>query len=337
MLQAAAATESHSETDPEIRRRSPRKSTLHEVRSALPEALRHRVRSARELCRRQRRESDDDPFPTTLAPLDRLLDGGLPRGRLVELVGRRSGGRLSALLTVLAAVTALGEAVALVDLGDGLDPRDAADAGVDLERLLWVRPRRTREALAAAEILLEGGFPLVVMDLGSPPVTGGRGVEAGWLRLARQAQERRAALLVASPYRVSGTAAATVLTLDRGRSLWSDPRLAPLLAGLHTDLTRDKHRGAAPGMRAALTFHVATSPAADGGDADGGEEGQSGGEKRHVVPAPLPFPRRPSVHGAPRGPGEARSDTSWIGAPWTDTPRIPANAAYEPAARAAGG
>jgi hypothetical protein len=275
MVQGAAAdARANPGTARTSARKSVRKSALHRVRSALPEELRHRLRSARDLSRGPRREWDDDPFPTALAPLDRLLDGGLPRGRLVELVGRRSVGRLSALLTVLAAVTATGESAALVDLGDGLDPRTAADAGVDLERLLWVRPRRTREALAAAEILLEGGFPVVVVDLGPPPVTGGRGVEAGWLRLARQAQERRAALLVASPYRVSGTAAATVLTVDRERTVWCrgdrpcdvprpGPRLAPLLAGLHTDLTRDKHRGAAPGMQGALAFHAATPWAAD--------------------------------------------------------------------------
>lgn len=343
MFQRAAAAEVQPETGPGTHlgsdRRTPRKSALREVRSALPEELRHRVRSARDLSRRQRRERNDDPFPTALAPLDRLLDGGLPRGRLVELVGRRSGGRLSALLTVLAAVTATGETVALVDLGDGLDPRSAADAGVDLERLLWVRPRRTREALAAAEILLEGGFPLVAMDLGTPPVTGGRGVEAGWLRLARQAKERRAALLVASPYRVSGTAAATVLAVDRERTVWcrgdrsrdvprSGPRLAPLLAGLHTELTRDKHRGAAPGMQEALAFHAATPWAAYQVAAESGEE------ERRAVPAPLPFLRRASIRRAFQGPAEARPEEL---AAWTGAPLIPANVAYEPEALAAGG
>src|SRR5512144_1557460 len=98
-------------------------------------------------------------------PLDRLLSGGLPRG-LVELVGRRSSGRFSIGLAALASVTSAGEPAALLDPEENLDPQAAAAAGVDLELLLWVRPRRVKETLAAAEILLAAGFPLVVADLG---------------------------------------------------------------------------------------------------------------------------------------------------------------------------
>jgi len=297
----------------------PEESVLGEVRSALPEAFRSQVRSARDLSRRRRRERDDDPLSTALAPLDRLLDGGLPRGRLVELVGRRSSGRLSALLAVLAAVTATGRAAALVDLGDALDPQTAVDAGVDLERLLWVRPRRTREALAAAEILLEGGFPLVAMDLGQPPVAGGRGVEAGWLRLARQARDRRAALLVSTPYRVSGTAAATVITTTREGTAWCREQHAdPLLAGLHVGFVREKHRGAAPGMREALAFHAATPWAADRLDA----------RERPPGPVLLPFVRRRRE--------VSRPERSQPEKPWQRLPG-PASLPQEPEALAAGG
>jgi hypothetical protein len=159
-------------------------------------------------------------FLETFPTLDELLAGGLPRGKLVEMIGARSSGRFSAVLAALAAATAAGEAAALVDLGDGLDPQAAATLGVDLDRLLWLRPANLKQALAGAEILLGGGFPLVILDLGNPPVRGGRGVEAGWLRLARAAQAHGAALLVASPYRVSGTAAAAVLRAARGRPRW---------------------------------------------------------------------------------------------------------------------
>ena len=139
----------------------------------------------------------------------------------MELIGERSSGRFSTVLATLAATTTAGEAVALVDLGDGLDPRIAAAAGVDLERLLWVRPPHLKKALVSAEMLLAGGFPLVIIDLGNPPVPGGRGVEAAWLRLARAAQSHDAVLLVSSPYRASGTAATGVVKAMRGRPRWS--------------------------------------------------------------------------------------------------------------------
>src|SRR5438034_11374241 len=83
----------------------------------------------------------DDPTvaATDLPPLDARLGGGFPRGQLSELVGPRSSGRTSLLLRTLAAATARGELVALVDALDRFDVASADAAGIDLERLLWIR------------------------------------------------------------------------------------------------------------------------------------------------------------------------------------------------------
>ena len=80
-------------------------------------------------------------------------------------------------------VTGAGEAAALVDQGGQLDPQTAVGIGVDLERLLWLRPQNLGDSLAAAELLVHTGFPLVALDLGLPPVRG-RAPLAAWLRLA---------------------------------------------------------------------------------------------------------------------------------------------------------
>ncbi len=83
----------------------------------------------------------EDLASTAWPALDRLLCGGLRRGALVELVGPTSSGRFSLVLGALAAATRRAEPAALVDLGDGLEPRLAEAAGIELDRLLWVRPR----------------------------------------------------------------------------------------------------------------------------------------------------------------------------------------------------
>jgi recombination protein RecA len=67
------------------------------------------------------------------------LTGGLPRGCLSEICGSASSGRTSVLLAALAAATRREEVCALVDTTDALDAVSAAAAGVDLEKLLWVR------------------------------------------------------------------------------------------------------------------------------------------------------------------------------------------------------
>src|SRR5258706_14243748 len=129
-------------------------SAIRLLRSSLPEAFRSRLRSARELEREIRDAASEGAFPTAVPALDRLLDGGLPRGQLVELVGGRSSGRFSTPLAVLAAAPSVGEAVALVDLGDGLDPQAGLAPGADLARPLWRRPTTLKDGLAAAPMLL---------------------------------------------------------------------------------------------------------------------------------------------------------------------------------------
>jgi recombination protein RecA len=67
------------------------------------------------------------------------LTGGLPRGCLTEICGPASSGRTTLLLAALAAATRRGEFCVVVDASDALDPQSAADSGIELDRLLWVR------------------------------------------------------------------------------------------------------------------------------------------------------------------------------------------------------
>ncbi|MCW8984632.1 MAG: DNA recombination/repair protein RecA [Thermoanaerobaculales bacterium] len=197
----------------------------------LPDELRSSLHRASDLIRKRRAELREAPLPTSLAGLDRLLGGGLPRGELVELVGRGSCGRFAALLATLRAVTGAGEAAAFVDQGAQLDPQAAAEIGIDLERLLWLRPQNLGDSLAATELLVHTGFPLVALDLGLPPVRG-RAPLAAWLRIARHAATHQAVVLVGSPYRLSGCAAGVVVAAGRGRGDWSSGGASRLLNGL---------------------------------------------------------------------------------------------------------
>src|SRR5271157_669226 len=121
------------------------------------------------------------------------LTGGLPRGCLTEICGPASSGRTTLLLAALAAATRRGECCVLVDASDALDPQSAAAAGVELERLLWVRcgedsPEKSLEQLLrATDLLLEsGGFGLIALDLGDlPPQAACRIPLTTWFRFRR--------------------------------------------------------------------------------------------------------------------------------------------------------
>jgi hypothetical protein len=159
----------------------------------------------------------DGCFPTGLARLDRLLGGGFPRGRVSEVVGPGCCGRTSLALTLLARTTAQGELAALVDRADAFDALSAASAGVDLERVLWVRPPGVPEALRSVEHVLQtGGFPLVLLDLcaeGTLP----RIPAAVWPRLRKASAATGSALVLLGRRRLAGTFADLALELGASR------------------------------------------------------------------------------------------------------------------------
>src|ERR1700683_544675 len=112
-----------------------------------------------------------------IAAMD-ALTGGLPRGCLTEICGPASSGRTTVLLSALAAATRRGEFCAVVDASDALDPQAVFAAGVELDRLLWVRcgesshkaEHNLEQLLRVADLLLEsGGFGLIALDFGVFP------------------------------------------------------------------------------------------------------------------------------------------------------------------------
>jgi hypothetical protein len=215
-------------------------SALLPVLRDLPQSIAARLTTAAGLSRGR---LAPEFLPTRIEGLDRLLGGGLPRGALVEMSGRASSGRFSVALSTLAAATQTGEAAALVDPGDHFDPQGAAAAGADLSRVLWLRPRGLKMALAAAETVLATGFALVVLDLGLTRVFKQGAGDAVWLRLARCARFHDAALLVLAPTRVTGTAARIVLAADAARAGWDRSRQSlSLLEGLSSRLVLEKTR-----------------------------------------------------------------------------------------------
>jgi len=196
-----------------------------------------------ELTRKDRRLSSG------LAPLDALIDGGIPRGRISEITGRAGSGKTSIAASFAAFATRMGEVAAWLDASGAFDPESMAAAGVELRRMLWASMETTtttasRMARAtlpyarfavgplarhqsaivkAAELVLEaGGFGLVVVDFGEAP----RALaHASALRIARAAERSGAAVIAIAPWRMCGTFAALSLAASRAGTSFS--RLAP--------------------------------------------------------------------------------------------------------------
>ena len=183
------------------------------------------------------------------------LAGGLPRGCLSEICGSASSGRTSVLLSALAAATRREEVCALVDTTDALDAISAAAAGVELERLLWIRCgtgrqasasrpqlrsprsgargltpevrgpapdfRSLEQALRVTDLLLQsGGFGLVAIDLGDVPHSQARRMPlASWFRFQRAVEPTPTVLLVVAQEPCAQTCASLLIRLQSGKKL----------------------------------------------------------------------------------------------------------------------
>ena len=161
---------------------------------------------------------DEALAPTGIPALDQALGGGLRRGHLSEIVGARATGRTTLLCNILAAATARGEAVALVDTHDRFDPSSAAAAGVDLAKLLWVRPPipDPGRAIKATNLVLQaGGYGVVALDVADLGRAAVRQLPfTTWLRLARVIEGSQTVAIVVGAERTGRSPGGVTIALD---------------------------------------------------------------------------------------------------------------------------
>jgi len=151
------------------------------------------------------------------------LSGGIPRGAITEISGPRSSGRTSLLYSALAYATTHDEICALIDTNDTFAPASAAAAGIDFERLLWIRCAANLEhAFKATDLLLHaGGFGLVILDIGDVAAKDARRIiSSWWYRFRRTVENRPTAIVVISEEACTRSCAAVTLELH-GTAAWS--------------------------------------------------------------------------------------------------------------------
>ena len=134
--------------------------------------------------------------------------------------------------------TARGELVALVDALDAFDVESASAAGIDLDRLLWIRghvvanpglcrdmnQRALDQAIKALTLVLQAGnFGLVVFDVAeAPPEAIRRLPFTTWLRLQRILEGSQTACVLVGTEPMARSSAG--LTLSRAWALGGQER-----------------------------------------------------------------------------------------------------------------
>jgi hypothetical protein len=174
------------------------------------ELLRERIRRLQAEPRRS-----GSVLRTGVSAFDALLPGGgLPLGQGLELWGEAASGRTSLALRAVASAHREGRLCAWVDGPAELYPPCATALGVDLQRLLVVRPKAPGQLIwSAVQLLRSGAFGCVVLDLTH---TGLRLSLAESKRLIDAAGKSGASLLLLTPPDAPGEGMTRLRTQARG-------------------------------------------------------------------------------------------------------------------------
>ncbi|MEO6027878.1 MAG: hypothetical protein ABIR79_13515 [Candidatus Binatia bacterium] len=188
--------------------------------------------------------------------LDAFLDGGLPRGAITEIFGQVSSGRTTFAHLLTAAATRGGEYVVWIDLPNALDPEGAHEAGANLEQVLWLNPRDRISALRAVDqVLAAGGFHLVILDLDGPPTSRAVLPPSVWLRMARAAVHRDAAIVVLGATSLAGSFATLSLEICASRRIFlGKGGPCPVFEGATSALHLRRHKYGPPSAVAVDLF-----------------------------------------------------------------------------------
>jgi recombination protein RecA len=155
------------------------------------------------------------------------LTGGIPRGAISEIFGPASSGRTSLMYSILANATTQEETCALIDTNDVFAPTIASGAGIDFDRLLWVRCGGNLEhAFKATDLLLHaGGFGLVILDIGDLAGSEARRIiSSWWYRFRRTVEDRPTVMMVISEEACTRSCAALALEV-KGAGEWAGANL----------------------------------------------------------------------------------------------------------------
>jgi hypothetical protein len=145
---------------------------------------------------------------------DLVPGGAVARGSVLRVTGRPGAGTTTVGFELVAAVTALGEWAAAIDVDATLGPLAAAGAGVALERIAVVR-RVTPARWATVVAALLDGMSLVLAEVP-------RGVAPGDARrLEARARERESVLVVAETHGAVWPGN-VVFTLHAAASSWEE-------------------------------------------------------------------------------------------------------------------
>ncbi|MFC1842965.1 recombinase RecA [Candidatus Dependentiae bacterium] len=91
--------------------------------------------------------------------------GGLPKGRIIEIFGPEASGKTTLAMHAIAQAQKNGGICAFIDAEHALDPKHAANIGINIDDLIISQPDYGEQALDIAEMLIRSGaVDVIVID-----------------------------------------------------------------------------------------------------------------------------------------------------------------------------
>jgi len=145
-------------------------------------------------------------WPTGLKKIDALLQGGLAKGAMTELVAPPMGsGGAMVIQALLQQSCETKQWMALIDGQDSFDPGPVGNCA--LSRLLWVRCETAAQAIQCTDLILrDRNLPVVVLDIAlNPPQQLRKIPSSTWHRFHRLIEDQFTTLLIVTPWAVASS------------------------------------------------------------------------------------------------------------------------------------
>lgn len=109
---------------------------------------------------------DCEFIPLDSMKLSRIMGGGIPRGKIIEIFGWESSGKTTICSYLIGQAQKAGFNCAFIDAEHAFQPKYAKKVGVDIDNLIFTQPDSGEQALSICERMIDGipNLGVIVID-----------------------------------------------------------------------------------------------------------------------------------------------------------------------------
>lgn len=113
----------------------------------------------------ENKTTDVDVIPIGIDFIDKQFGiGGIPRGRITEVLGKPGSGKTTLCIHAIANAQKMGLKTAFIDMEHAISPLRMKQLGVNINQLIFSQPFSGEEAMNLTDMLVRTGVSLIIID-----------------------------------------------------------------------------------------------------------------------------------------------------------------------------